>query len=98
VTLAKSDNKDVWIERFGSSRGECYLSFFNTTTQSQTAKVTVNVGRLGFTGDVRVTSVLGDTMVQTVSASASTFTVEVPAEDTVVVSLEYIKKVVRKGH
>jgi hypothetical protein len=87
VTLARSDNPDIWVERYGSAKGRWYLAFFNPTAKRQTAKVTVDRARLGLKGNIRVTSVLGDSMPQMIPAQASLFTVEVPVEETVVVFL-----------
>lgn len=41
VTLATSDNAEVWIERFGNAGGPRYLTLRNNNTQAQTAKITL---------------------------------------------------------
>ena len=52
LTLASSDNKDVWIERFGSGKN-LYLTIYNSASSHQTTLVTLDE-RLGATPRSRV--------------------------------------------
>lgn len=43
VTLAHSDQKDVYVERFGGGPGTYYLTVFNNSRQSQTVTIRLDV-------------------------------------------------------
>jgi len=88
LTYASSSNSGIWVERFGPANGgECYLSLFNPAAVGGTTQVTIDRSKLGLSGILRVTPILGTVAPITLAANISTFSVQVSAEDTVVVSI-----------
>lgn len=84
LTLASSDNKDVWIERFGSGE-RVYLTVFNPTETHKTAVVTLDE-RLGATRKTRVLNLATGKRVRWTEAGRS-FRVSLDGEDVLVLTV-----------
>lgn len=53
ITHARSDNPQVYVERYGKPGGPLYLTLFNDSGEEQTAAVTVEATALGLAADLR---------------------------------------------
>lgn len=78
VTLARTDDPEVWIERFGDGE-KFYLTVFNPGATRKTVTVTLDP-RSGATAKVRLTDVLTGKSVRWRSGGTS-FQIELDAED-----------------
>ncbi len=83
LTLARSDNESVWLERFGDG-GMFYLTAFNPTDAIQSAAITLDA-RTGVTAHARIREMLGSTSPAWADAAPSpTFSVTLEPEDVAV--------------
>ncbi len=86
LTLARSDDPDVWIERFG--RGESfYLTVFNSASTRKAAVVTLDP-RCGATGKSSLIDVLSRKSVRWEPSGGRSFRVELEPEDVAVYRVE----------
>lgn len=60
ITYARSDNPEVYVERFGEPGGSLYLTLFNDSHERQTATISLDTETLGLAaGDAEINEVLG---------------------------------------
>ena len=88
ITVARTDNPDVWIERFGAGPTEVYFTLRNTTDSPQTVTVTASLTGLNLAIDnsYDVADLLdGATLTSATAGDSLSFDIQVPAGFTSVV-------------
>ena len=81
VTLATSDNPDVWLERFGTPGGALYLTVRNNAATPQKARVTL-------APPLQVAGALKDVVSgRALTASRGAFEIELASDETAVLKL-----------
>ena len=98
ITHARSDNADIWLERWGTgSDTGVYLTVYNATDATERTTLAVNATALGL-GDTQLTArdILSDGVWQGTPARATlNFTLEIPPEQTRVLQLS--RELVQSG-
>jgi hypothetical protein len=88
VTYATCSNSDIWLERYGSpSAGKCYIAAFTQKGTAQTGAITIDRKALGLSGKITIKPVLGSFKPVVLQPDQSKLDIQVPAEDTVIVSV-----------
>jgi hypothetical protein len=91
-TDAKSNNDNIWVERFGPKDGKFYLTVRNASGTygdgaTQDAQISVDLSKI--TGGQSLVSVNDLTKCQNVSLSGSTLTFKIASRSTLILELAY---------
>ena len=79
LTLASSDDEDVYLERFGDGTGRLFFTLRNTAAEARYVSVRLDRVGLGLSGQITVRSLLLGSPDLVLSAGEESFTVSLPA-------------------
>ncbi|MCC6444607.1 MAG: hypothetical protein IT210_14265 [Armatimonadetes bacterium] len=88
VPFARSDNPNVYIERWGTKPGNLYLTVFNPSRTEQTARIQVEAAALKLKGKASVYFPQNRDIRASFSRGKLTITLSLPVEDVAVLALE----------